>query len=424
MYFRITKTITYQKISVNNVWLICRDFSNSDWRLKTLKKFYKIFQKNCFNLRVIFLDLFQFRLKLLNTCFHISATDSETQTNDENTLVKTEQLLTEHNECIVCQRSFINNRRLQLHLLKKHFVRSDQIVVKNFKCEKCEKSYTSRANLKKHEQLHTGSIKSFECSECGRVFYKESALINHTSIHTGLKQFKCVDCGKCFTTHNILQQHRKKHMPMRPHKCSICPAAFYTKNDLRVHFRTHTQEQPYLFCLYILFYFLSNLVYSLKGIYAVNVESVSHEKPIWIYTWVNLRFIILLFYIQCIQRFFFAGTHTGQRPFNCRFCSKSFALSGDLTAHIRVSCFSYFEGFNYLLLALFKIHTGNKPYQCGNKQCGKTFNQSSARNIHMKIHAGTRSYVCQICDSAFTQSTTLKRHMKIHIDLEENSIDQ
>lgn len=44
----------------------------------------------------------------------------------------------------------------------------------------------------------------------------------------------------------------------------------------------------------------------------------------------------------------------------------------------------------------------------------------------MKIHAGKRSYVCQICSSAFTQSASLKRHMKIHIntDLNENSNDE
>lgn len=58
--------------------------------------------------------------------------------------------------------------------------------------------------------------------------------------------------------------------------------------------------------------------------------------------------------------------------------------------------------------------------------CEKSFNQSSARNIHMKIHTGKRSYVCQICSSAFTQSASLKRHMKIHIntDLNENSNDE
>lgn len=180
-------------------------------------------------------------------------------------------------ECIVCEKAFSNDKRLQIHLVKKHSVRNDENVVdKKYKCDKCDKSYTTRANLLIHERSH-GS-KPFECNECGRSFYDENALVTHTSIHTGLKvrvkmylfsclfptwlattmsailwilfkKFNCEDCGKSFTTANILQQHRKKHyMPMRPHKCSHCPAAFYTPNDLRIHFLTHTRERMYLCC--------------------------------------------------------------------------------------------------------------------------------------------------------------------------------
>lgn len=61
-------------------------------------------------------------------------------------------------KCIVCQKLFTSNKRMQIHLVKKHYVRNDQNVTKEYKCDKCEKFYTTRANLLIHDRLHTGLI--------------------------------------------------------------------------------------------------------------------------------------------------------------------------------------------------------------------------------------------------------------------------
>ena len=57
--------------------------------------------------------------------------------------------------------------------------------------------------------------------------------------------------------------------------------------------------------------------------------------------------------------------HNGEKPFQCRFCPKKFAQSGNLAAHER-------------------IHTGEKPFEC--KYCGKRFTQSSAQKSHTMTH--------------------------------------
>lgn len=62
----------------------------------------------------------------------------------------------ECNMCIVCKREFSTNGRLQLHLTKKHYVRSDMGIVKQYQCDKCEKSYTTIANLTIHKKSHSG----------------------------------------------------------------------------------------------------------------------------------------------------------------------------------------------------------------------------------------------------------------------------
>lgn len=174
-------------------------------------------------------------------------------------------------------------------------------------------------------------LKSFACAVCGRGFYDEKSLHSHKSIHTGLKQFKCTECGKLYSTANILQQHSKKHLPVRPHRCSECPREFHTANELRVHFRIHTQEQPYLCCQ-------CGKQFTRKTHLNIHMSEFFFSSR-----WKATGVLIWLFNLL-----FCTGTHTGIKPFKCQFCDKAFALSGDLTAHIRVRCWAIEVQINLL----------------------------------------------------------------------------
>ena len=261
--------------------------------------------------------------------------------------------------------------------------------------------------------------KPFKCDYCGRGFFDERTLIAHSNTHNLSVGHPCEICGKKFKGLTNLRDHTRMHTGGKPFVCDICGRSFNQSGSLHSHLRTvhgpkremlsqplprPKPKQPE-----------NELKATAEELIQASLAGRPKEEETFVCTICGYRFdngATLLAHYRI---------HLGEKPYQCDICSKGYMMSTHLKSHTCIHsgafkcsrCNKTFKGYKDLNRHL---RTNNDPYIHKCEYCPKLFNTKCGLHFHVLKH---NLVACDGCDKRFLTKQSMEEHkLEDHVENE------
>lgn len=109
---------------------------------------------------------------------------------------------------------------------------------RTFECKRCPAAYQKYGHLVNHIRMHAIE-KPFKCKEWPLAFSQSSRLAYHIQAHTDEKPYKFQECPESIARSSALAAHMWTRTGEKPYRCQGCPKVFSRSSYLSSQIRSH-----------------------------------------------------------------------------------------------------------------------------------------------------------------------------------------